>query len=102
MIGRTVLSAWRSKATPSVSSSSSPSSPSSNLVKHCQLLVVGGGSGGLGATAVLGNKFKTIVVEPGDFHYYQPYFTFVGVGLKQLNECRLPMRKVPENNWIES
>ncbi|XP_022694436.1 sulfide:quinone oxidoreductase, mitochondrial-like isoform X2 [Varroa jacobsoni] len=91
MIGRTVLNAWRSKATPSVSSSSSPSS---NLVKHCQLLVVGGGSGGLGATAILGNKFKTIVVEPGDFHYYQPYFTFVGVGLKQLNECRLPMRKV--------
>lgn len=72
---------------------------SDNAVNNCQLLVVGGGSGGLGAAALLGRRFNTTVVEPSDQHYYQPLFTLVGCGLKQLEECTQPMKKV---NYIKS
>ncbi|OQR75895.1 sulfide:quinone oxidoreductase [Tropilaelaps mercedesae] len=65
----------------------------SDCIKHCQLLVVGAGSGGLGTAAILGNRFNTVVIDPADFHYYQPYFTFVGAGLKQLEQCRQPLER---------
>ncbi|XP_018495457.1 sulfide:quinone oxidoreductase, mitochondrial [Galendromus occidentalis] len=76
---------------------------SSESTKHCQLLIVGAGSGGLGAAAILGKKFKTTILDPADHHYYQPYFTLVGGGLKSLDDCRKPMEQVMPTNvkWIK-
>lgn len=67
---------------------------SSESTKHCQLLIVGAGSGGLGAAAILGGKFKTTIMDPADHHYYQPYLTLVGGGLKTVDDCKKTMSEV--------
>ncbi len=41
--------------------------------EHHQVVVVGGGSGGIGVAAQLRNEgFEVAIVEPSDVHYYQP------------------------------
>ncbi|CAG0914542.1 unnamed protein product [Notodromas monacha] len=52
-----------------------------------KLVIVGGGSGGM----TMANKFasklgknQVAVIEPSHVHYYQPYFTLVGGGIKKL------------------
>lgn len=67
---------------------------STNIENRYEVVIVGGGSGGLATAAILGNKLKTLLVEPSDEHYYQPYFTLVGAGLKQLEDCRMPLKEV--------
>src|SRR5687767_4409087 len=90
------LSRWRPMTAARLVSSSSPSktSAASPKDKDCQLLIIGAGSGGLSAAAILGGRFNTVVVDSADNHYYQPYFTLVGAGLKRLEDCRQPMKDV--------
>ncbi|XP_014097758.2 sulfide:quinone oxidoreductase, mitochondrial [Bactrocera oleae] len=73
----------------------------------CQVLIVGGGSGGCALAAKLSSKLgknKVTVVEPAERHYYQPMFTLIGGGMKRLEQSYKPMAEVlPKNvNWIKS
>ena len=45
--------------------------------EHHQVLILGGGSAGVGVAAQLRNEGVTglCIVEPGDTHYYQPGWT---------------------------
>lgn len=76
--------------------------------KHdCQVLIIGGGSGGCALAAKLSSKLgknKVTVVEPAEHHYYQPMFTLIGGGMKRLEQSFKPMAEVlPKNiNWIKS
>ncbi|KAG0316118.1 hypothetical protein BGZ97_007375 [Linnemannia gamsii] len=85
-------------ATPKIYDQAKPSS--------YKVVVVGGGSAGLSVAATLaetlGNK-SVAVVEPSDVHYYQPLWTFVGSGLKTLDESKMAMKEVmPEKaQWIK-
>ncbi|KAF4526108.1 hypothetical protein B566_EDAN007602 [Ephemera danica] len=75
--------------------------------KHkCELLVVGGGSGGCTMAAKFASKLgknKVIIVEPKDVHYYQPMFTLVGGGMKNLSNCGKSMSSVLPSaaKWIK-
>ncbi|XP_067645666.1 sulfide:quinone oxidoreductase, mitochondrial isoform X1 [Eurosta solidaginis] len=76
--------------------------------KHnCKVLIVGGGSGGCALAAKLSSKLgkgKVTVVDPSSKHYYQPMFTLVGGGMKDLEDSSRPMEKVLPSRvkWIQS
>ena len=52
--------------------------------KHCQVLIVGGGSAGISIAARIcarPDAPEVTIVEPSDKHYYQPLWTLVGAGV---------------------
>jgi cation diffusion facilitator CzcD-associated flavoprotein CzcO len=54
------------------------------MSQHHSILIVGGGSGGLSVAARLRNlpnPPEVTVIEPSDYHYYQPLWTLVGAGV---------------------
>lgn len=51
---------------------------------HYQILIVGGGTGGISVAARLRDASETLeigLIEPSDKHYYQPLWTLVGGGV---------------------
>ncbi|KPM04579.1 sulfide:quinone oxidoreductase, mitochondrial-like protein [Sarcoptes scabiei] len=76
-----------------------------------ELVVIGGGAGGLSTAARLKRYFKVIkkspqsiaIIEPSDTHYYQPLWTLVGAGIKDLNQSRRSMSDLmPKGvDWIK-
>ncbi|XP_023213700.1 sulfide:quinone oxidoreductase, mitochondrial-like, partial [Centruroides sculpturatus] len=70
------------------------------------LLIIGGGTGGISIAAKFGSKLgkdKVAIIEPSNVHYYQPYWTLVGGGLKNVEKSRKDMSSViPKNvKWIK-
>lgn len=72
-----------------------------------RIVIVGGGTGGLSTAAALrqhaeGRRFEVTVIEPSDYHYYQPLWTLVGGGLFPREASRRRMAEVlPAGvNWI--
>ncbi|MCA9052904.1 MAG: NAD(P)/FAD-dependent oxidoreductase [Planctomycetaceae bacterium] len=73
---------------------------------HHQIVVVGGGSGGISVAARLTkgwfNSTDVAVIEPADKHYYQPLWTLVGAGTATLEETeRKESQVMPRKaKWI--
>ena len=72
-----------------------------------RIVVVGGGTGGMAAVSALRqlpgrDKFEITLVEPAEYHYYQPQWTMVGAGLFPREVTRRPMTSlVPADvNWV--
>ncbi|KAL3803838.1 hypothetical protein HJC23_004000 [Cyclotella cryptica] len=69
-----------------------------------KVVVVGGGSAGIGVAAMLQNEgVKNVtIVEPNQTHYYQPLWTLVGGGLASAKNSQKDMKDViPKGaNWI--
>ncbi|XP_049869412.1 uncharacterized protein LOC126369161 [Pectinophora gossypiella] len=79
--------------------------PTSSCVHRCKLLVVGAGTGGCSIAWRFANKLKEndiIILEPSEFHYYQPLFTLIAAGIKKPEEARRPLKSVlpPKVCWI--
>lgn len=82
------------------------SSAVNNTNYSCKVLVVGGGSGGCSTAAKFASKLgknEVIIVEPSDRHYYQPMFTLIGGGIKDLSQSyRLMSSVLPKNAlWLQ-
>ncbi|NXO34412.1 SQOR protein, partial [Locustella ochotensis] len=74
---------------------------------YYEVLVLGGGTGGIAMSARMKRKVgagNVAVVEPSETHYYQPLWTLVGAGAKQLAASARPMGSViPKGvDWIKS
>ncbi|NWS87437.1 SQOR protein, partial [Toxostoma redivivum] len=74
---------------------------------YYEVLVLGGGTGGIAMSARMKRKVgaeNVAVVEPSKTHYYQPMWTLVGGGVKQLADSARPMGSViPKGvEWIKS
>ena len=74
--------------------------------KHFQILIIGGGSGGIMTAANLLQKNKDLkigIVEPAEFHYYQAAWTLVGANAFDFDKSRKPMADVmPQGvDWIK-
>lgn len=74
--------------------------------KSFKLVVVGGGAGGCSTAAKFASKLgkgNVAVIEPRDVHYYQPYWTMVGGGLKDFSQSAKPMKDVlpRKAEWIK-
>jgi sulfide:quinone oxidoreductase len=73
---------------------------------HHDVVIIGGGSGGITVASRLLNKGVTdvAVIEPSDTHWYQPLWTLVGGGLVKSPTTRRPMSDVMPRKatWIRS
>ncbi|MXS86371.1 TIGR01244 family phosphatase [Nitrosomonas sp. HPC101] len=71
------------------------------------VVVVGGGSGGLGVTASLlrrRSSLRIAVIEPSEKHYYQPAWTLVGGGAYAIDQTARNTADVipPGAEWIKA
>ena len=76
------------------------------MKEHYGTLVIGGGTGGIMmASQVIrrGLEKNIAIIEPADYHYYQPAFTLVGAGTYNLKDTKRPMSSVmPKGaDWIK-
>jgi sulfide:quinone oxidoreductase len=75
-------------------------------IKH-QILIVGGGAGGIATAASLlkrDNSLDIAIIEPSETHYYQPGWTLVGGGVFTQAQTRRSMSSlIPKGvRWIRS
>ncbi|AZF00830.1 Oxidoreductase (flavoprotein) [Pseudomonas orientalis] len=71
------------------------------------IVVIGGGSAGIGLLASLLKRepqLNLILIEPNDFHCYQPAWTLVGGGAYDLQKTRRPLADVlPDGvTWVQA
>lgn len=73
---------------------------------HFQILIIGGGNAGISTAAQLLRKNKNLqiaVIEPSEYHYYQPAWTLVGAGVFNVDKTiRREASVMPKNvKWIK-
>lgn len=73
---------------------------------HHQILIIGGGTGGIMTAAQLkrkDSKLDVAIIEPSDKHYYQPAWTLVGAGTYDYQKTiREEKRYIPKGvKWIK-
>lgn len=74
--------------------------------QKCDIVVIGGGSAGIGVSASLLRRdpsLSLIIVEPSDNHYYQPAWTLVGGGSFDIAKTVRPILSVIPSGarWIK-
>ncbi|MEK6772944.1 MAG: FAD/NAD(P)-binding oxidoreductase [Bdellovibrionota bacterium] len=73
---------------------------------HFKVLILGAGSGGVSIAARMKKQInaKEIgIVEPADFHFYQPLWTLVGAGVVAKEKTKRPMSAVIPSgvSWVK-
>ncbi|WP_371807803.1 FAD/NAD(P)-binding oxidoreductase [Lutibacter sp. B1] len=76
------------------------------MLKHFQILVIGGGTAGIMVSSMLKRKKSSLnigLIEPAEKHYYQPAWTLVGANTYNFENTVKPMASViPKGvEWIK-
>ncbi|MBL8499377.1 MAG: bifunctional protein tyrosine phosphatase family protein/NAD(P)/FAD-dependent oxidoreductase [Nitrosomonas sp.] len=84
-----------------------PVSDACNWGNAFDVVVIGGGSAGIGVTASLLKRrpsLRIAIIEPSDKHYYQPAWTLVGGGAYDIAATVRNMSEVipPHVEWIQA
>ena len=74
--------------------------------KHHQIVIIGGGTGGVMVAAQLKKAKKgldIVIIDPTDTHYYQPANTLVAGGLMDYEDTKRPEKKLIPSGvaWIK-
>jgi sulfide:quinone oxidoreductase len=74
---------------------------------HHEVLIVGGGAAGISIGSRLTERddpLDVAILEPAEWHYYQPLWTLVGGGVFDREHTRKPMAEVmpPKATWIQA
>lgn len=79
------------------------------MSKYYQIVIVGGGTAGITVASRLLRKNQSLkgkiaIIDPAEYHYYQPLWTLVGGGVSSLKSSRKDMKSVmPEGvQWIKN
>ncbi len=76
------------------------------VTAHHRILIVGGGTAGITVAARLrrAGQSGVAIIEPSDWHYYQPLWTLVGAGVSKAATTRRPEASVMPRGveWIRS
>jgi sulfide:quinone oxidoreductase len=71
---------------------------------HHRVLIIGGGTAGITVAARLrlAKQSGIAIMEPSEYHYYQPLWTLVGGGLVKAEQSRRPeVKQIPKGvDWI--
>jgi sulfide:quinone oxidoreductase len=74
------------------------------MTNHHHILIVGGGTAGVTVAAQLrrAGQSDIAIIEPSQYHYYQPLWTLVGGGRAKLEPTRRPQASVTPKGvtWI--
>lgn len=75
-------------------------------VQQKEVLIIGGGNAGLSAAAQIKNrdsKLQVTVIDPAEYHYYQPAWTLVGAGTYDAEKTKRRQADVIPNGveWIQ-
>ncbi len=77
------------------------------MTKKHQIVIVGGGTGGIMTAAQLIRKSKSkldvAIIDPSEVHAYQPAWTLVGAGTFEMDKTKRPEKKqIPKGvTWIK-
>ena len=76
------------------------------MSKHHQIVIIGGGTGGIMIAAQLKRAKKGLdiaIIDPSEKHYYQPANTLVGAGIMKYEATIKPEQKfIPKGvSWIK-
>jgi sulfide:quinone oxidoreductase len=74
--------------------------------QHFKVLILGAGSGGVSVAARLKKQMSAQdigIIEPSEYHFYQPLWTLVGAGLVPKEKTKKPMSSVIPKGiaWIK-
>jgi NADPH-dependent 2,4-dienoyl-CoA reductase/sulfur reductase-like enzyme len=74
-------------------------SPVQTATRNHKVVVIGGGSAGISLSHQLLRKGNftqddIAIIDPAEFHHYQPGWTLVGGGLKKKEELRRPLKEL--------
>ncbi|XP_004709551.1 sulfide:quinone oxidoreductase, mitochondrial [Echinops telfairi] len=102
-----LFACFRRLATPQVGPLQLHTGASCAAKNHYDVLVLGGGSGGITMASRMKRKVgaeNVAIVEPSERHFYQPIWTLVGAGAKPLSSSGRPTASViPAGvEWIKA
>lgn len=70
------------------------------MLKNYKLAIIGAGTGGISIAAKISRDIppeEIVIIDPAEFHYYQPLWTLVGAGLETLESTKKPiLEMIPE------
>ena len=84
-----------------------PSQAAPRATRRHQVVIVGGGNGGISVAARLlraGGNLDVAIIEPSETHYYQPLWTLVGGGVVPKEKSARPQADVIPRGatWVQS
>ena len=87
------------QAVPTIRNLATTATPASHAARNHRVVVIGGGTAGLAISHQLlrSGKFAQddiAIVDPAEWHHYQPGWTMVGGGLVSKEELRQPMKSL--------
>jgi sulfide:quinone oxidoreductase len=94
-------------ATAATSGERTSSQVSAGATRRHQVVIVGGGNGGISVAARLlraGRDLDVAIIEPSETHYYQPLWTLVGGGVVPKEKSARPQADVIPRGatWVRS
>jgi sulfide:quinone oxidoreductase len=76
------------------------------MQKQYKIVIIGAGTGGISLAAKLSHTLpegSIAIIDPAEFHYYQPFWTIVGAGLAKMEDTKKRTESlIPQGvNWIK-